>query len=117
MLVPCPLTNVSAVPEYGSVKSPVSTVHRSVSSTSFLRSLARTSLRASHPFLSGSAHLPKSASLSYPVFGARPLKRAIQQYIENPIAKLILEGKFGPKDIVPVDIDKKGAFLFDRVVH
>jgi ATP-dependent Clp protease ATP-binding subunit ClpB len=52
-----------------------------------------------------------------PVFGARPLKRAIQQYIENPVAKLILEGKFGPKDIVPVDVDKKGGFLFDRVVH
>ncbi|MEY2706589.1 MAG: ATP-dependent chaperone ClpB [Pseudomonadota bacterium] len=52
-----------------------------------------------------------------PVFGARPLKRAIQQYIENPVAKLILEGKFGPKDIVPVDVDKKGAFMFDRVVH
>ncbi|MEY4625153.1 MAG: ATP-dependent chaperone ClpB [Pseudomonadota bacterium] len=64
------------------------------------------------------AALAKIAEAGYdPVFGARPLKRAIQQYIENPIAKLILEGKFGPKDIVPVDIDKKGAFLFDRVVH
>jgi hypothetical protein len=39
-----------------------------------------------------------------PVFGARPLKRAIQQRIENPVAKLILEGKFGPKDVVPVDV-------------
>ncbi len=64
------------------------------------------------------AALAKVAEAGYdPVFGARPLKRAIQQYIENPIAKLILEGKFGPKDIVPVDIDKKGAFMFDRVVH
>jgi ATP-dependent Clp protease ATP-binding subunit ClpB len=64
------------------------------------------------------AALAKVAEAGYdPVFGARPLKRAIQQYIENPIAKLILEGKFGPKDIVPVDVDKKGAFLFDRVVH
>jgi ATP-dependent Clp protease ATP-binding subunit ClpB len=52
-----------------------------------------------------------------PVFGARPLKRAIQQYIENPVARLILEGKFGPKAIVPVDVDKNGAFMFDRVVH
>ncbi len=52
-----------------------------------------------------------------PVFGARPLKRAIQQHIENPVARLILEGKFGPKDIVPVDVDKNGNFLFDRVVH
>lgn len=52
-----------------------------------------------------------------PVFGARPLKRAIQQYIENPVARLILEGKFGPKAIVPVDVDKNGGFMFDRVVH
>lgn len=37
------------------------------------------------------------------LFGARPLKRAIQQTIENPVAKLILEGKFADKDIVAVD--------------
>jgi ATP-dependent Clp protease ATP-binding subunit ClpB len=52
-----------------------------------------------------------------PVFGARPLKRAIQQYIENPVAKLILQGKFGPKDVIPVDLDQAGAFVFERVVH
>jgi ATP-dependent Clp protease ATP-binding subunit ClpB len=51
-----------------------------------------------------------------PVFGARPLKRAIQQRIENPVAKLILEGKFGPKDVVPVDV-KGDQFVFTRVVH
>jgi ATP-dependent Clp protease ATP-binding subunit ClpB len=51
-----------------------------------------------------------------PVFGARPLKRAIQQRIENPVAKLILEGKFGPKDVVPVRVED-GEFRFDRVVH
>jgi ATP-dependent Clp protease ATP-binding subunit ClpB len=39
-----------------------------------------------------------------PVFGARPLKRAIQQQIENPLAKAILEGKFGPKDTVRVGV-------------
>ena len=38
-----------------------------------------------------------------PVFGARPLKRAIQREIENPVSKLILEGRFGPKDVIPVD--------------
>ena len=38
------------------------------------------------------------------MFGARPLKRAIQQEIENPVAKLILAGKFGPKDVIPVDV-------------
>jgi ATP-dependent Clp protease ATP-binding subunit ClpB len=51
-----------------------------------------------------------------PVFGARPLKRAIQQRIENPVAKLILEGKFGPKDVVPVDVEGE-SFVFERVVH
>jgi len=38
-----------------------------------------------------------------PVFGARPLKRAIQQSIENPLAQEILAGKFGPKDVILVD--------------
>ena len=51
-----------------------------------------------------------------PVFGARPLKRAIQQRIENPVAKLILQGRFGPKDVVPVDV-RDGQFEFGRVVH
>jgi ATP-dependent Clp protease ATP-binding subunit ClpB len=51
-----------------------------------------------------------------PLFGARPLKRAIQSQIENPVAKLILEGRFGPNDVVPVDV-KDGQFSFERVVH
>ncbi len=37
-----------------------------------------------------------------PVFGARPLKRAIQQQIENPLAKAILEGRFAAKDTIRV---------------
>ncbi|CAN5281573.1 ATP-dependent chaperone ClpB [soil metagenome] len=51
-----------------------------------------------------------------PVFGARPLKRAIQQRIENPVSKLILQGRFGPKDVIPVDVED-GQFAFSRVVH
>ena len=51
-----------------------------------------------------------------PVFGARPLKRAIQQRIENPVARLILEGRFGPKDVIPVDV-AGGEFSFGRTVH
>lgn len=38
-----------------------------------------------------------------PVFGARPLKRAIQAQIENPLAKEILEGRFAAKDTIAVD--------------
>ncbi|MCK6406707.1 MAG: ATP-dependent chaperone ClpB [Rhodocyclaceae bacterium] len=48
-----------------------------------------------------------------PVFGARPLKRAIQQQIENPLAKAILEGKFGPKDTVRVGVID-GSIRFAR---
>jgi ATP-dependent Clp protease ATP-binding subunit ClpB len=51
-----------------------------------------------------------------PVFGARPLKRAIQQRIENPVSRLILEGKFAPKDVIPIDVEA-GEFSFARVVH
>ena len=51
-----------------------------------------------------------------PVYGARPLKRAIQQFIENPVARLVLEGRFAPKDVIPVDF-RDGSFSFDRVVH
>ena len=38
-----------------------------------------------------------------PVYGARPLKRAIQSEIENPLAKEILAGQFAAKDVVRVD--------------
>lgn len=51
-----------------------------------------------------------------PVYGARPLKRAIQQKIENPVAKLLLQGKFGPNDVVPVDF-KNGVFSFERTLQ
>jgi len=50
-----------------------------------------------------------------PVFGARPLKRAIQQRIENPLSKLLLEGKFLPKATIHVDVDPiraPGQFSF-----
>ena len=50
-----------------------------------------------------------------PVFGARPLKRAIQQRIENPLSKLLLEGKFAPKDTIHVGVDTiqaPGQFSF-----
>ena len=40
-----------------------------------------------------------------PVFGARPLKRAIQQQIENPLASEILKGSFGNGDVVKVDAE------------
>ena len=39
-----------------------------------------------------------------PVFGARPLRRAVQSQIENPLAQEILAGKFGPRDVIVVDV-------------
>ncbi|MFC6283057.1 MULTISPECIES: ATP-dependent chaperone ClpB [Polaromonas] len=55
-----------------------------------------------------------------PVFGARPLKRAIQQRIENPLSKLLLEGRFPPKSTIPVDVDPirdPGVFSFGNAMH
>lgn len=40
-----------------------------------------------------------------PVYGARPLKRAIQQQLENPLAQAILSGKFVPGEVIEVDLD------------
>jgi ATP-dependent Clp protease ATP-binding subunit ClpB len=48
-----------------------------------------------------------------PVYGARPLKRAIQSEIENPLAKAILEGRFAPKDKIYVDY-RNGRMAFEK---
>ena len=47
------------------------------------------------------AVLDHLASVGFdPVYGARPLKRAIQQWVENPLAQAILQGDFEPGDTV-----------------
>ena len=48
-----------------------------------------------------------------PVYGARPLKRAIQQQVENPLAQAILRGEFGPGDRILVTA-RKGALVFQK---
>jgi ATP-dependent Clp protease ATP-binding subunit ClpB len=48
-----------------------------------------------------------------PVYGARPLKRAIQQQIENPLAQKILQGEFGPGDRVQVGA-RDGQIVFSK---
>jgi len=48
-----------------------------------------------------------------PVYGARPLKRAIQHEIENPLAQQILAGKFLPGDVVTVDV-QGNEFVFTK---
>ena len=90
-----------------------------------IESIARIQLRALEQRLAkmdirlevSAAAVAELAKVGFdPVFGARPLKRAIQHRIENPVAKLILEGRVGPKDVIPVDV-REGEFTFDRVVH
>ena len=49
-----------------------------------------------------------------PVYGARPLKRAIQHQLENPLAKEILGGHFGPGDTIRVSVDEDGL-RFEQV--
>ena len=53
-----------------------------------------------------------------PVFGARPLKRTIQRYIENPLAKKILEGEFKEGERILVDYDvEKGEVRFEKLTE
>jgi ATP-dependent Clp protease ATP-binding subunit ClpB len=49
------------------------------------------------------------------VYGARPLKRAIQQQIENPLAERILRGQFMPGDRIVVGVEN-GALHFEKRV-
>jgi ATP-dependent Clp protease ATP-binding subunit ClpB len=56
-------------------------------------------------FTISDAAVRKLAEAGYdPVYGARPLKRAIQQELENPLSKAILQGQFGPKDTIDIDV-------------
>jgi ATP-dependent Clp protease ATP-binding subunit ClpB len=51
-----------------------------------------------------------------PVYGARPLKRVIQQRLQNALALQLLQGRYAEGDTILVDVDDKGAFTFDAVV-
>jgi ATP-dependent Clp protease ATP-binding subunit ClpC len=43
-----------------------------------------------------------------PVFGARPLRRAIQRYVENPLSSKILRGEFKEGDTIAIDVEGEG---------
>ena len=47
-----------------------------------------------------------------PVYGARPLKRAVQRVVENPLAEALLAGRFIPGDTIEVDLGEEGALVF-----
>jgi len=51
-----------------------------------------------------------------PVYGARPLKRAIQRSLENPLAQALLEGRYGRGDTVRVSYEGD-AFCFDKATE
>jgi len=53
-----------------------------------------------------------------PVFGARPLKRAVQKYLQDPLSMKIIEEEFGDGDDIVVDLDPEtGAFVLKRVTR
>jgi ATP-dependent Clp protease ATP-binding subunit ClpB len=49
-----------------------------------------------------------------PVYGARPLKRAIQKFVQDPLAMQVLEGHFQPGDIIDVDVADIGGLSFKK---
>jgi len=49
-----------------------------------------------------------------PVYGARPLKRAIQQQIENPLAQQLLQGRYAPGDRIHVSVGEDGRLAFGK---
>jgi ATP-dependent Clp protease ATP-binding subunit ClpB len=49
-----------------------------------------------------------------PQYGARPLKRAIQRYLEDPLAQRLLAGEFGPGEVIAADRTPEGQIKFER---
>ncbi len=59
--------------------------------------------------------IAKLVDIGYdPVFGARPLKRAVQKYVQDPLANEILKGNFKDSDTVKVGLDKEANFAFGK---
>ena len=57
------------------------------------------------------------AEIAYdPVYGARPLKRAIQKWIENPLAQEVLKGEYVPGDRIAVELNSTNKLIFGKVV-
>jgi ATP-dependent Clp protease ATP-binding subunit ClpB len=51
-----------------------------------------------------------------PQYGARPLKRAIQRYVEDPLAKRVLAGEFAPGDVILAERASDGELKFERKI-
>ncbi|PCH60411.1 MAG: type VI secretion system ATPase TssH [SAR86 cluster bacterium] len=62
------------------------------------------------------AVLDSIAKMGYdPVYGARPLKRIIQKFLENPLAELVIRGDHSPGDIIKIELGVSGEFTFHKV--
>ena len=69
-----------------------------------LRQLAARLAKLDYGFEVSDAALAELAKVGFdPVYGARPLRRAIQSELENPLAKAMLEGRFAPGDTIRAD--------------
>ena len=49
------------------------------------------------------------------MYGARPLKRAIQRFVQDPLALKILEGEFSEGDTVEVDVNSRNELVFSKL--
>jgi ATP-dependent Clp protease ATP-binding subunit ClpB len=79
-----------------------------------LRQLAARLAKLDYGLEVSDAALEEIARVGFdPVYGARPLKRAIQSEVENPLAKAVLEGRFAPKDTIRVDW-RGGKCVFEK---
>ena len=64
------------------------------------------------------AVLDHLAKVGYdPVYGARPLKRAVQNLIENSLAQHVLQGDYVPGDIITVTLDVAGKLVFGKAAQ
>ncbi len=57
------------------------------------------------------------AEKGYDHYGARPLKRSIQKYLEDPLAELIINSALNPGDTIKVDYEKDGDKITTEVIH
>ncbi|MHA1642328.1 MAG: hypothetical protein ACTSVX_06310, partial [Promethearchaeota archaeon] len=48
-------------------------------------------------------------------YGARPLKRAIQTYIQNPLSLKLLEGEFAEGDLIKINLDTSNSLKFEKI--
>jgi ATP-dependent Clp protease ATP-binding subunit ClpA len=86
--------------------SPASTAPGSQATTTVSANISSSGVSAGINLVLTDAAKDQLAQDGYdPVYGARPLKRLIQQQIENPLAKRSLRGDFAPGDTIVVDSD------------